>query len=245
MQQPKKKRATRKQLKPRNRKKVKAEFLPNQGPTPPTLEGMQPGKLKVEEMSAALLPQVVHRAHYLRALGKQWFEISARIAEEYDCEPPERTTLWRWFKEAQDTYLQDIKAFRSEQTMQELNRIEMALRRWMPVAVADHLEVYRKQRIDGETVVVLDENAWQEQTAAMQMVIKLQAQKADLLGLKGGSGIIPVDDKDKTIADLFAFIGAMAAKRVIGTIVEEEGTPENPVLELKSGFEMKLSAEAS
>jgi hypothetical protein len=165
------------------------------------------------------------------------YEVAGILAKEFNCDAPSDASLSRWFADAQSAYLADIKSFRSARTMALLEQNDRLRRKYMPIAIADELAITRYRNEDGETVAFTDENSYSEQVKAAEVVIRCAMVEMELLGLKGGGGIIEKKDDGQSMGDLFAYIGKLAANNVAAGKVPGPITEGAPVLELRSGFE--------
>lgn len=179
-------------------------------------------------------PRIIVRTVELNAMHYYYHEIATIIGREFKIDPPPHLdTIRRWIKQAQEAYLNDIKIFRQQETHHNLASIDSLLRRWMPVATAENLEVMRKARQDGVVIPILDENAYDEQLKATNVCINLLAKRAELLGLNNAAALT-----DQTSdGDLRAFIASLAARQVAGMVIQDPKAPPVEVLELASGVE--------
>jgi hypothetical protein len=199
-----------------------------------------PSKGDVDTLRAERLSPIIRRAHELYARGFFLHEVAQLLADEFGIKPPSEASVSRWFHEAQQAYLQDIKGFRQMFTFRIVDQTSSMLRKWLPIATSNNMECNRLRMKDGEPEIIVDENAIDEQKKAADVVIKTHAIQIEILGLKAGGAIEADEGKEKTIADLYAFINKMAARAVTGQPPSPEDTAV--VLELDSGFEFDKEA---
>ena len=196
---------------------------------------------KVDTMRSERLMPIVRRANELRSEGLYLREIATILGDEFKISIPSDASVSRWCADATRAYLADIKGFRANRTFELLQQNEALRRKFLPIALADELAITRYRKEKGEMVAFTDENAFVEQAKAAEVVIKCQKVEMELLGLKGGAGIIEQAGGEQSISDLFAYMGKLAARAVTSPDGAHDGSP---VLEMRSGLEATWGSES-
>lgn len=140
---------------------------------------------KPPEMNGTVetLHEKVRYAMHLASCNYTHAEIADMVGERFQCDPPARNTVTEWiskYHEAADT---DCVEYRNDKRQQQGRIVDALLKRWLPVAMAENFALMRFRVVDGEQVQVLDENAYDEQSKAAAIVIKLLERNARLWNL--------------------------------------------------------------
>lgn len=153
------------------------------------------------------LVMLKQRAMRLRAEGLSLALTAETLADEFKLERiPPTTTVFRWTAdvalELKEDYDRTSIAYRTEQDAQ----IDELLRRWMPLALADHLRIQKfKQSAEGP-VPYIDEHAYDESLKALDRCLKLMARRARLWNLDLTKVEINTGDGPKTYQDLLLWV---------------------------------------
>lgn len=212
------------------RKKARKKNEPKPAPDP-----VDP--VPLETLNAEQLPPIVRRAHELKARGMYLWEVGEQLQSEFHlASPVSEATVCRWFQEAHEDYLADIKGFRRRAAIETLQSIDAVLRKWLPLATMNNLPLARFVNLGGIRVPVMDENAFEEQIKASAICLRAFRERAVILGLDDGKALVSETEGERSIAELYAYISSIAAKQVTGQLLPYQ-PPGGEVLELRSGME--------
>ena len=111
----------------------------------------------------------------LSRLGHPYHVIAAMIAEEFQLERvPCIATVHNWIQKGDLAYTDDINHLRYTLRLQQFNRLESFLvHKWLPLAMAQSVEITRWKMVEGELQPELDENAIKEQLDATAKCVNI------------------------------------------------------------------------
>ncbi len=172
----------------------------------------------------------------MRQRGYVYHEIPDLLVKEFGIEKPGMSTVFHWLNKL-EAYTKNFGEFQERMRMDTVSQIEAIKACWLPRAQGN-LKINRQERVDGGWDVVLDENAFNEQSKAAKVVLDCIATQARLLKLnlvdevKAGSGT--------TLLELQLWVTDRAAgiERPIGGQVIDV-----PQLRLESGVETLMNPE--
>lgn len=185
------------------------------------------------------LQAYIKRAMELKILDYTHFEIANKMWEEFQMERiPSISTVHGWLEKGYQKTDDDIKKMQWTWRMQQMERLERLVAKWMPLALADELSIQRWIRTKEGPQPTIDENAIGEQLKASELLVKILAREGRLFGFdvesaeKTGEGIGDLQSMQVWIIN---HISKMA-QSVPGKVIDQD--PDRPVLELASGLDM-------
>jgi hypothetical protein len=185
------------------------------------------------------LQAYIKRAMELKILDYTHFEIAQKMFEEFKMERiPSITTVHRWIEQGYQKTDEDIKHMQWSFRLQQMERLERLVSKFLPIALCDELEIRRWVNTKEGPQPTIDENAIGEQLKAGELALKIMARQGRLFGFDVES--LPKDMEG--VGDLQSMqiwivnhIAKMAAP-IKGKVIEQD--PDRPVLELESGLDM-------
>lgn len=129
------------------------------------------------------LHEKVRYALHLASCNYTHAEIADMVGERFQCEPPARNTVTEWLGKYHEAADADCVEYRNDKRQQQGRIVDSLLKRWLPVAMAPNFALNRFRVVDGHQVMILDENAYDEQSKAAAIVIKLLERNARLWNL--------------------------------------------------------------
>jgi hypothetical protein len=196
----------------------------------------EPEKTEEKEMlgNVEILHEKVRYALHLAACNFTHGEIAHQVGEHFQCEPPARNTVTEWLQKYHEAADADCVEYRNSKRQQQGRIIDALLKRWLPVAMADKFAMMRFRVVDGKEVQVLDENAYDEQSKAAAIVIKLLERDARLwnLDLAKEEGKGNSVSADKINLYINQQVAALSAPK--GGAIDVDATPVE-ALELHAG----------
>lgn len=126
---------------------------------------------------------LIEEATELRSLGYTYETIAKKVAEKFSLVPvPSTVSAYNWVKRG-FAFRAMTLAERQEDVIKDgLANLDKQLERWSPTAAGKKLCILRKKIVDGVEIDVLDEDAYDEQIKAANLVAKLIALKGTLVG---------------------------------------------------------------
>lgn len=132
----------------------------------------------------ARLAGYVSRTLQLKKLNYTHIEVGEIIAEEYKLTSiPPITTVADWYKKGMGAVREDIEELQWQMRLEAFSQLEKMKSKWMPLAMAEHLEITRWKMVEGSSQPELDERAVEEQLKATREVVNIMSRQAKLLGL--------------------------------------------------------------
>lgn len=177
------------------------------------------------------------RALILKRKGHYHHEIADIIADEFELETiPAITTVAHWLKDGNDAVAHDIQELQWQARIEQFGQLERLKAKWMPIAVADELEIQRWRMQEGELQPFMDEDASKEQIEATKQVVSIMNRQAKLLGLDIEKSIAETGEGPGSLQDLQIWL----INQVNISTGAPNGAPidiQGEVLELRSGIE--------
>lgn len=176
------------------------------------------------------LQSYTKRTLQLSRLGYYHHEIASTIALEYELESvPAITTIADWLKRGREAVAQDIKELQELQwqmRIAQFTELEKLKAKWIPLAMAENLEITRWVRIEGELQPSLDEDAVKEQIEATKQVVSIMQRQARLLGLDIEKSITEAGEGPASLQELQIWL--------IGQVNLSTGAPNGQAIDIQS-----------
>jgi len=188
--------------------------------TPPEMRG-----------TVELLHEKVRYALHLSACHYTHEEIAEQVGKRFECDPPARNTVTEWLAKYHEAADEDCVAYRNQKRQKQGWIIERLLKRWLPVALAENFALNRWRVVNGESVQVLDENAYDEQIKAAAIVIKLLEREAKLWGLE----LTKINEQASNSVTTETINYYISQQVALHTAEKEGGEPFKERLELHAG----------
>lgn len=174
------------------------------------------------------------RALQLNREGLNYWEIGERIADEFDLVSiPSTPTICVWINKRAEVVKADIGDLQWNLRVRQSDDLDKLKAKWMPLAIAQHLEITRWVRVEGAKMPELDENAIAEQLEAAKIVVKCMERQSKLLGLDVEKAPPTSGEGPSSHQDLMLWIISQSSTQSApGAVVEIK----SEILELRSGI---------
>lgn len=184
----------------------------------------------------ARLASFIKRTMELKRANYFHYEVAEMIAEEFKLESiPAIPTIASWYKQGMNAIREDFEEVAYQMRLEQFGQLEQMKRKWLGIALADHLEIRRWVMEEGSLQPKMDEDATKEQLEATKQTIAIMARQAKLLGLDLGQAINKEDGE-----------GPQTLQALQLWIINQVSTPNEPfsgqvlgvenMLELKTGI---------
>jgi len=205
--------------------------------------GRRRGKPTIPIQGAVNNPQVgrderlvafVQRAVELKRKDYFHHQIAQIIADEFKLSVvPSIPTISYWLAKDYEIRAEDIEEMKKQMRQEEFKRLEKLIAKWMPIALADDLQIQRWHFEEGVLQPFMDENATKEQLEATKVITKLIDQEAKLMGLNMEKVLTSDKDGPQDLMELQLWI----INRVNGTAPNGKAIDVmSEKLELRSGI---------